>query len=210
MLCSSRAQAQSAAAAAEASALESGKHAKLSHTIAALAAAQAAAQSFNMVRPELAHPLPLPMLLCRSLIFATSSLRLSSHSCMHTACSSSHHCQQVYCPQRPGIACGSMCWQLPHVGRWGLIRLPNLARPSAGQGGRGRERSSRGARRSRRAARGGGRHCAVRGAPRLPQAQGHRRGERRRRQGAGLRVFKTQISYVARAAAEHVQLGERP
>ena len=44
------AQAQSAAAAAEASALESSKHARLSHTIAALAAAQAAAQSFNMVR----------------------------------------------------------------------------------------------------------------------------------------------------------------
>jgi hypothetical protein len=43
-------QSQSAAAAAEASALEAGKHAKQSHTIAALAAAQAAAQSFNMVR----------------------------------------------------------------------------------------------------------------------------------------------------------------
>jgi len=43
-------QAQSAAAAAEASALESSKHARLSHTIAALSAAQAAAQSFNMVR----------------------------------------------------------------------------------------------------------------------------------------------------------------
>lgn len=50
MLC--RAQAQSAAAAAEASALESSKHARLSHTIAALAAAQAAAQSFNMVRVQ--------------------------------------------------------------------------------------------------------------------------------------------------------------
>ncbi len=49
-------QAQSAAAAAEASALESSKHARLSHTIAALAAAQAAAQSFNMVRSP---PIPL-------------------------------------------------------------------------------------------------------------------------------------------------------
>ena len=48
-------QAQSAAAAAEASALEAGKHARMSHCIKALTAAQAAAQSFNMARP-LASP----------------------------------------------------------------------------------------------------------------------------------------------------------
>ena len=47
-------QAQSAAAAAEATALEASKHARLAHTIAALSAAQAAAQSFNMV----SGPLP--------------------------------------------------------------------------------------------------------------------------------------------------------
>ena len=44
-------QAQSAAAAAEASALEAGKHARMSHCIKALTAAQAAAQSFNMACP---------------------------------------------------------------------------------------------------------------------------------------------------------------
>ena len=43
-------QAQSAAAAAEASALDAGKHARMSHCIKALTAAQAAAQSFNMAR----------------------------------------------------------------------------------------------------------------------------------------------------------------
>ena len=43
-------QAQAAAAAAEASALEAAKHARLAHTVAALTAAHAAAQSFNMAR----------------------------------------------------------------------------------------------------------------------------------------------------------------
>ena len=44
-----RMQAQTAAAAAETSALEAGKHARMSHCIQALTAAQAAAQSFNLV-----------------------------------------------------------------------------------------------------------------------------------------------------------------
>ena len=42
-------QAQSAAAAAENSALDAGKYARTSHCIKALTAAQAAAQSFNLV-----------------------------------------------------------------------------------------------------------------------------------------------------------------
>lgn len=42
-------QAQSAAAAAEASTLEASKYARMSHCIKALTAAQAAAQSFNLV-----------------------------------------------------------------------------------------------------------------------------------------------------------------
>lgn len=44
-----RMQAQTAAAAAETSALEAAKHARMSHCIQALTAAQAAAQSFNLV-----------------------------------------------------------------------------------------------------------------------------------------------------------------
>ena len=44
-----RMQAQTAAAAAETSALEAAKHARTSHCIQALTAAQAAAQSFNLV-----------------------------------------------------------------------------------------------------------------------------------------------------------------
>ncbi len=48
-----RMQAQTAAAAAETSALEAAKHARMSHCIQALTAAQAAAQSFNLV----CHPM---------------------------------------------------------------------------------------------------------------------------------------------------------
>ena len=44
-----RLQAQSAAAAAENSALDAAKYARMSHCIKALSAAQAAAQSFNLV-----------------------------------------------------------------------------------------------------------------------------------------------------------------